>query len=67
MNLQRQIEITIKCPKCGKAHKKRIADLQRKVKIPCTCGTTIETNPDSFKSIGKQVGNLSDALDKLGK
>lgn len=65
MNLTNNIEIPIKCPKCRKTTKKRLAELQRKPNFTCTCGTAIKI--DGLDSLGKQASNLSNALNKLGK
>lgn len=65
MNLLNNIEIPVKCPKCRKTTKKRLADLQRKPEFTCSCGTTIEFN--GLDGLSKQASNLTDAINKLGK
>jgi hypothetical protein len=47
--------IGIACPHCGEQHARTIAWLKENDAIPCSCGRTIELDPNDFAAALQEI------------
>lgn len=61
------IDIPIKCPRCGKQTKQRLARLKDGAEFTCSCGATFKVDGDGFASAQKGLDDLIKSIRKIGK
>jgi hypothetical protein len=63
-----ELELPIKCPKCGtQAAKLKMRDTAPGTVIECSCGAKITLTGDDVRQMQEAMDRLYDSLKKLGR